>query len=604
MKMSGIAGIIGLETGESVLENMLLSMKHRGPDSAASHMWRDGALLQVSNTEQRTEPFSLDWCGEQYTIILDGSIFNRNEVYSLLARSGCAPVGKTDSEFFLRAYLCWGDEFLEHINGVFALAIVQERSGRMLIARDRMGVRPLFYAQREKGFLFASEMKTILSHPAVAAELDAQGAAELLLLGPGRSPGNGVFKDIFELEPSHLAIFEGGNLRLRLYWKLRDRIHTDSFDKTAEQVRHLVIDSIRRQLPQTQLFGAMLSGGLDSSIISALCARELETRGEILNTYSLDYLNQEKYFVPGLFQPNMDTEYIRMMVDAMDCNHHWTVLEPGQLIDGIVDATIARDLPGMADIDTSMLAFCRSIAPHSKIVFSGECADEIFGGYPWYRNPELRHYDGFPWAQSLEERSSFMQEWIVQSIDATDYVRERYLQTLRQADILPENDPRERRMKELTYLNLTWFMQTLLERGDRMGSAAGIELRVPFCDFRIAEYLYAVPWHYKDYKGREKGLLRKAMEGILPDSVLYRKKSPFPKTHDPAYLDLVSQMLQVLLQDKNAPIFQIVRKDTLEDLLYKDYPWPWYGQLMRRPQTIVYMLQINYWLEHYSVRIV
>ena len=602
--MSGIAGIIGMEQNEWITDSMLASMKHRGTAIAAPHTWSDGTLLQVSQEEQGVEPFTLNWCGDQYTIVLDGCIFNREEILTRLVRSGYAPTGKTDCEYFLLAYLCWGQAFLDSVNGVFALAILQERDGSILMARDRLGVRPLFYAQRGKGLAFASEMKTILAHPSVDPELDVQGAAEILLLGPGRTPGSGVFKDIRELEPGHIAIFRGGNLQLRPYWKLRDRIHTDSFDKTVENVRYLVIDSIRGQLPQKDRIGAMLSGGLDSSIISALCARELEVRGDILNTFSLDYENQAQHFVPSLFQPNMDTDYIRIMVQTMDCNHHWTVLNPMQLIDGISDVTIARDLPGMADIDTSMLAFCRSIRPHSNIVFSGECADEIFGGYPWYREPAMRDYDGFPWAQTTGERKGFVQDWITQSLNAEDFIRERYIKTLRQADILPENDVGERRIKELTYLNLYWFMQTLLERGDRIGCAAGVELRVPFCDFRIVEYLYAVPWCNKYYKGREKGLLRKAMEGVLPDSVLYRKKSPFPKTHDPAYTEMVSKLLLELIQNRNAAIHQLVRKEALEKLLFQDYPWPWYGQLMRRPQTIVYMLQINYWLENYSVRIV
>lgn len=605
--MSGIAGMLGICTNEATVEKLVLSMQHRGHDLSVRHHWLDNTLLQndhIGNQNNNAYPMTIEWEGERYAIVFDGIIFNREEIRRDLIRQNHVVEGRSDAELMLRGYASWRDGILDRVNGVFALAIAHERENKVFLARDRMGVRPLFYMHHGNGLIFASEMKSILNHPGVESQLDAQGAGEILLLGPGRTPGSGVFKNIFEVKPGECALFQEGNLQLRPYWKLRDRVHTESLDETAEHVRFLVMDAVRRQLPVDDLAGTMLSGGLDSSLVSAICARELDARGRQLDTFSLDYLNNDQYFTPNRFQPNMDTEFIRMMQDALDSSHHWTVLSPDNLLDEICDATIARDLPGMADVDASLLAFCRRIKSHVGIVLSGECADEIFGGYPWYRDPEMRNYPGFPWARTTNERTAFLQDWITDAINPEEFVRERYLQTIQQADILPENGPGERRIKELVNLNIQWFMQTLLDRGDRMGNFTGLEIRVPFCDYRIVEYLYGVPWEYKDHRGYEKGLLRKAMEGVLPHSVLYRKKSPFPKTYDPAYLEIVSQMLRAVLNDKNAPIFQLVRRDALENLLQQDFPWPWYGQLMRRPQTIVYMLQINYWLEHYSVRIV
>ena len=605
--MSGIAGMLGICTNEATVEKLVLSMQHRGHDLSVRHHWLDNTLLQIDHIGKQNNnayPMTIEWEGERYAIVFDGIIFNREEIRRDLIRQNHVVEGRSDAELMLRGYASWRDGILDRVNGVFALAIAHERENKVFLARDRMGVRPLFYMHHGNGLIFASEMKSILNHPGVESQLDAQGAGEILLLGPGRTPGSGVFKNIFEVKPGECALFQEGNLQLRPYWKLRDRVHTESLDETAEHVRFLVMDAVRRQLPVDDLAGTMLSGGLDSSLVSAICARELDARGRQLDTFSLDYLNNDQYFTPNRFQPNMDTEFIRMMQDALDSSHHWTVLSPDNLLDEICDATIARDLPGMADVDASLLAFCRRIKSHVGIVLSGECADEIFGGYPWYRDPEMRNYPGFPWARTTNERTAFLQDWITDAINPEEFVRERYLQTIQQADILPENGPGERRIKELVNLNIQWFMQTLLDRGDRMGNFTGLEIRVPFCDYRIVEYLYGVPWEYKDHRGYEKGLLRKAMEGVLPHSVLYRKKSPFPKTYDPAYLEIVSQMLRAVLNDKNAPIFQLVRRDALENLLQQDFPWPWYGQLMRRPQTIVYMLQINYWLEHYSVRIV
>ena len=602
--MSGIAGLYGIAANEVAAEAMLRTIRHRGPDSSVCHFWGENVLLQTDNgynLRDQAYPVSIEWAGERYTIVFDGVIFNREELKRELDYDAA---GIDDAQLMLRGYIAWKQTVLERVNGVFALAIAHERENKLFLARDRMGVKPLFYTKLENGLIFASEMKAILSVPGVRAQLDACGAGELLLIGPGRIPGSGVFRDIFELKPAECANFKNGNLQLRTYWKLTDRVHTDSFEDTAERVRSLVTDAVLCQLPVDRPAGAMLSGGLDSSLVSAICARDLDRRGIRLETFSVDYLNNERFFMPNLFQPNLDTEYIRIMQDMLDSYHHWSVLSPEDLQQEIHASMVARDLPGMADVDASLLAFCRQIKPYVTVVLSGECADEIFGGYPWYREPQMRDYAGFPWAQTTKERSGFLQDWITKQIQPEEFIFEQYLQTIRRADIGAENSALDRRTKELVNLNIQWFMQTLLERGDRMGNATGVDIRVPFADYRIAEYLYGVPWDYKDYKGREKGLLRKAMEGILPHSVLYRKKSPYPKTYDPAYLDLVSKMLQQVLDNPNAPIYQLVKKEALENLLHQDFQWPWYGQLMRRPQTIVYMLQINDWLEHYSVRIV
>ncbi len=605
--MSAIAGILDLNSNDEIAEQLFLSMKRRGPAGKSSYYENGKMILHTSSSNDccdEIQATGMDRSGEHYLISFDGVIFNKEEVRRILQKEGHLAADASDAELMLQGYVCFQEEFLNYVNGTFAFAILCEKEGKVILCRDRMGVKPLFYKKHEKGLIFASEMKTILSYPGVEAQLDTQGVAEILLLGPGRTPGSGVFRDIHELEPGCYGIYQNGNLQLRRYWKLRDRAHTDSFEKTLEHVRYLVMDSVQMQMQVNGTVGTMLSGGLDSSLVSAICAREMDSKGKRLDTYSLDYQDNDKYFVPGRFQPNSDTQFIRIMQEDLDSQHHWTVLTPDDLVAGICDATIARDLPGMADVDTSLLAFCKKIKSHSNIVLSGECADEIFGGYPWYRDPEMRDEDGFPWAKTTAERTHFLHSWFTDQICPEEFLRSRYQQTVMESDIMPENNPQERRIKELVNLNFRWFMQTLLERGDRMGAFCDLEIRVPFCDYRIAEYLYGVPWAFKDYKGFEKGLLRRAMEGILPHSVLYRKKSPFPKTHDPHYLEIVSQLLLEVLKDKNAPILQLVRKEALTELLEQDFRWPWYGQLMRRPQTIVYMLQINFWLQHYSVKIV
>lgn len=603
--MCGIAGMIGLPFDNLIAGKLLDTMNRRGPDSNGFFSCENCCLLHsrlaVIDPDRGQQPMHMRWGNETYTIVYNGELYNTEEIRSLLKSSGHCFLGHSDTEVVLHAYAQWAEDCVEKFNGIFSFGIWEHKRKKLFLARDRMGVKPLFYKKHENGFIFASEIKTILAYPGLQARLDAEGAAQVLLFGPGRIPGSGVFKDILELEPGCYGYFCCGKWNWKRYWKLKDREHSDSFEDTAAYVRYLVTDSIRRQMVSDVPLGTFLSGGLDSSLISSVCAQEMKNRGERLQTFSVDYKNNERYFVPGKFQPNSDNSYIEIMSDYLDSEHHWTVLTPDDLIAALEDATIARDLPGMADVDFSLLAFCGEIRRDVKVALSGECADEIFGGYPWYRDPEVRALDGFPWAQNTKERAGFLAPEVLLKINPGEYVQDKYAQTISCCDILPGTSQQERRMKEMVNLNQRWFMQTLLDRKDRMSMYHGLEVRVPFCDYRIAEYLYGVPWEYKDYQGKEKGLLRYAMAEYLPSEVLYRKKSPYPKTYDPLYLQLVSEKLKEILQMKDAPIFGIIKRTALEGLLETEFAWPWYGQLMKVPQTIAFMLQINFWLTYNNI---
>ena len=600
--MCGISGMIGLEADEITTQRMLATMQRRGPDGCG--VYRDaGALLlhsrlAVIDPAGGRQPMTLSFAGENYVIVYNGELYNTEELRAMLLKRGHSFLGHSDTEVVLHAYGEWGADCVHHFNGIFAFAVWEEREKRLFLARDRIGVKPLFYKLHEQGLLFASEIKTILAYPSVKARLDETGAGQLLLLGPGRLPGSGVFRDIQEIEPGCCGYYENKKLHLTRYWKLRDREHTHSFQETSDHVRYLVTDAIRRQMVSDVPVGTFLSGGLDSSIITAVCARELRDRGEALHTFSVDYLNNDLYFRPNAFQPNSDNDYIALMQQSLGTRHHWTVLTPEDLVNVLEEATIARDLPGMADVDFSLLAFCKDIRREVKVALSGECADEIFGGYPWYRDPQIRSQAGFPWAQNTALRAAFLPDSLCRNSEG--FVMDAYTETCREADILPGTSPLERRMKEMVNLNFRWFMQTLLDRKDRMSMYHGLEVRVPFCDYRIAEYLYGVPWEMKDHRGREKGLLRHAMEGLLPEKVLHRKKSPYPKTFDPAYERMIADRLRSLLEE-DTPLWHLIRRVEARKLLTMDMPWPWYGQLMRRPQTMAYLLQMDFWLKHYSI---
>lgn len=593
--MSGIAGVIGKTTETAVVESMLSTMTGGCFAGKVFDLDPICCLLETGYGNEYFEQVNLQ-AGENYTVVFCGSLFNAEDIRLELAQIGYRLEKATINDLILFSYIQWGEQVLNRFNGVFTFAIWNKKEGTLFIARDRIGVKPLFYRLTDGLFIFASRIKTILAHPDVDAIINDESVAQLLLLGPGRIPGSGVLKDIYELKPGCYGVYAKGKWTQTQYWKLTDREHTESFEETADHVRGLLEDAINRQMVSDRPVGAFLSGGLDSSIVSSVINEICCEKGNQLQTFSVDYLDSQKYFQSNKFQPESDREYIIRMRQELNSNHLDVVLSPEDLIACLDDATIARDLPGMGDVDFSLYAFTKRIHEHVSVAFSGECADEIFGGYPWYRDPEIRTADGFPWAQNTTFRAGFIQPVFLNSIDPQTFVMDNYRTTIHQSDILPGTNRLERRMKELVNLNFDWFMQTLLDRNDRMCMTQGLDVRVPFCDYRIAEYLYGVPWDFKDYGGREKGLLRYAMKGILPESVLYRKKSPYPKTYDPKYLEIVSKMLLDVINDPNSPILQIVRKSALENLLMADFQWPWYGQLMKLPQTIAYMLQLNRWM--------
>lgn len=642
--MCGIAGAIDFNERpkvEECLSGMLATMRQRGPDAAGIDISDAGILfhsrLIVIDPVNGGQPMKLRRSGEVYTIVYNGELYNTDELRMELAAAGETFRGHSDTEVLLAAYARWGEACLERLNGIYAFAVLHERARRLFVARDRMGVKPFFYAQVGTTFVFASEIKTLLKYPGVEPVIDSRGVAELLFVGPGRTPGCGVFRDIHELQPGEYGIFEGGSLECseegadalaaglekRRYWSLRDRIHTDSPEHTVQRVRSLVTDAIRRQLVSDVPIGTFLSGGLDSSLISSVAASYMRERGERLKTFSVTYTDNRKYFQTSRFQPTTDDDFIGVMTDYLGSEHYTFTINNEDLAHALYAATDARDLPGMADVDSSLLLFCEEIKRHVTVALSGECADEIFGGYPWYRDKKIRAAYGFPWAQSTAMRAGFLSPELARRIPdiaaaggsadaalseaaakwAEGCINERYEKTLSETDALSGISPDEKRLREMVRLNTDWFMQTLLDRKDRMSMYNGLEVRVPFCDHRIAEYMYSVPWELKEMGGMEKGLLREAAAGLLPDSIRLRRKSPYPKTHNPGYRAVVSSMLSDIIKNADAPIFSLVSRDALQSLLNDEFTEPWYGQLMTGPQTMAYMIQLNYWLERYSVRI-
>jgi len=597
--MCGIAGTVSYEPlHEDISQRIQLALNRRGPDQNGIYTSQNVTLihtrLSVVDPENGRQPMVFAQGENEYALVYNGELYNTEDLRRELLQKGHSFRSHSDTEVLLHAYLEWKEDCVHHLNGIFAFAVWEKRNRKLFIARDRLGVKPFFYSAMGGEFHFASEIKGLLANPKIKARIDINSIAEIILIGPGRTPCCGVFDGIDELAPGFCGVFESENLKLHQYWKPEDKPHTDNFSQTVEKVCGLVTDSIARQLVSDVPLGTFLSGGLDSSIISAVANDSFRKQGTELHTFSVYYKDNARFFKQTKFQPDSDDIFIDKMNKFMGAKHHRIEIDTTDLVNALEPAVDARDLPGMADIDASLLLFCKEVKNHVTVALSGECADEIFGGYPWYRDEEILMHDGFPWMKN--SREYFLRPEISEQINATNYVRQRYENTLRNSQILPNLTPHERRMKEMVNLNLQWFMQTLLDRKDRMSMYSGLEVRVPFCDYRIVEYLYTVPWEMKDYKGREKGLLREAVRKLLPDDVLWRKKSPYPKTHNPAYLAAVSEKLREVTANPNAPLLQFVRKDALENLLRDTNPVPWYGQLMTTPQTIAYFLQVNYWL--------
>lgn len=527
-----------------------------------------------------------------FTLVFSGKLFNSDEIKNELSVSEKC----SDGEIVLRSFIKWREKCVVKMNGVFSFAVWDKKERKLFFARDRIGVKPFFYAVKHNKFIFGSQIKDVLQSKSVEPVIDENSIAEIMFIGPGRTPGCGVFKDISELKPACYGYFTENGIRLTKYWTLKDKENTDTFEETVERVRFLVNDSIKRQLSRDTSVGTFLSGGLDSSIVSAVSNSYIEK----LKTFSVTYENNDDFFKKSRFQPNSDTEYIKIMADFLGCEHHLITLKNEDLANALYEAVDARDLPGMADVDSSLLLFCKEIKKHCDVALSGECADEIFGGYPWYRDKDIRMINGFPWAQSTEYRRSFLKDDI-KLPDSGNYVYSRYRDTIINASKCASISPAEARMKEMMKLNLDWFMQTLLDRNDRMSGDCGLTVRAPFCDYRIVEYLYSVPWEYKDYKSYEKGLLREAFKDILPEKVLWRKKSPYPKTHNPEYFNIVSEMLREIIGNPSSPLLSFIKKEELQKLLKTERNEPWYGQLMTTPQTIAYFVQVDYWLRKYKI---
>lgn len=592
-----------------LVRRMVRRIAHRGPDGQGAHLSQNCALaharLAVIDPKNGQQPLSLPWQGRQVTIAYNGELYNAPELRRDLEALGFSFSTRCDTEVALAAYLAWGLDCPRRFNGIFALAVDDPAAGRAFLCRDPFGVKPLFYTLREGRLVFASEIKALFEYPGVRPVVGKEGLREIFGLGPARTPGCGVFEGIRELKPGHLAVFDRQGFRELAYFDLEAQPLELSYQQAVERVRDLLTDAVRRQLKSDVPLCTFLSGGLDSSLVTAIAARSLGELGEKLDTYSFEFEGNSQWFRPSSFQPDRDQDWAERVSTICGTDHTTLLCTSQELADSLKEAVIAKDLPGMADVDGSLLRFCRQVKRRHTVALCGECADEIFGGYPWFHRREM--YDGrhFPWSNNLDLRAGLLCPEIRTELDLEGHVSQRLEETLARVPTLPGESEEQVRARQLSYLNIHWFMSTLLDRKDRCSMVSGLEVRVPYADHRLAQLVYNIPWEYRCRGGEPKALLRDAGAGLLPEEILHRRKSPYPKTHNPSYEALVKEQLLSVLRDRSQPIHKLLSEETVTGLLGQtfDYGRPWFGQLMAGPQLLAYLLQINFWLAHYQIYI-
>ncbi len=608
--MCSICGLIdfenGLKQGEAECEKMGRTMKHRGPDASDIFVSERVVLqhnrLSVIDLENGHQPMRRVIDGREYVIVYNGEIYNCAELRSELSSLGFKCTTNCDTEVVLLSYVAFGVDCPKKLNGIFAFAVFDSAENQVFFARDRFGIKPFFYSQQGNLFLFASEIKALLEHPKVSHDITAEGLWQLLFLTPVTVTGSGVFKDIFEFAPAECGIFDRNGLKKWKYWRLEAKPFTDTKAYAIEKTKELLLDATSRQLVSDVPLCTFLSGGLDSSVLTSIASKEYAKKGDRLSTYSFEYEDNKKNFKSSLFQPQGDDEFAKYLARELGTDHTVLTAPTKAVANCLFDAVKARDLPGQADIDSSLLYFCKQVKKRHTVAISGECSDEIFGGYPWFYRPEMLYRDFFPWIHDPMLRAGLFREEFARQKDGYDYISQIYKRSVSDTDTLDTDSASMKTSRIATRLSVDYFMTSLLNRKDRMSMYSGLEVRVPFADHRILEYVYNVPWEIKFDGGEEKALLRAAMKDYLPEMILYRKKSPYRKTHNPKYREMVTDLLKERIEKKGI-LSEILSKEKLNDLLCGDEK-TWFGQLMSTAQLVAWLIQFDYWFEIYNVNLI
>lgn len=609
--MCSICGMADFITNENLdpksLTIMGKTMKHRGPDDTGVFLSTNVIMhhnrLAVIDVENGKQPMTVTFNGKKYAIVYNGEIYNTDELRHKLSSLGAVFLTRCDTEVVLWSYIFWNKKCVEHLNGIFAFAVYDEVNQMLFMARDRFGVKPFFYTFVDSTLLFASEIKALLSHRNIKPKVDKIGLWQLLYLSPVTFNGSTVYRDIFELKPGERAAYDISGMKIDKYWSLKARPFTDSREEAIYKTNQLLKSAIEKQLISDVPLCEFLSGGLDSSVITAVASKLKRENGQKTDTYSFEYEGNKENFKSSLFQPQGDDEYATSLAEFLCTNHNVLTAPTERVAKCLYDAVDARDFPGQADIDSSLLYFCSLVKRNHTVALSGECSDEIFGGYPWFYRKEMLERDFFPWIHDPYVRINLFENDVVCAKEGYEYISERYKQIISECSVLDSDTAEMKQSRIATKLSTEFFMTSLLERKDRMSMAYAVEVRVPFADHTISEYVYNVPWDIKFRNNTEKALLRNAMTDFLPSKIIHRKKSPYPKSHNPEYEKTVTEMLKKECKRKNTLFSSIVDVNKINEMLDGNEQ-TWFGQLMAKPQLIAWLVQFAYWCDKYDIVLV
>ncbi|MEU3463545.1 asparagine synthase (glutamine-hydrolyzing) [Streptomyces sp. NPDC006733] len=606
--MCGITGWVDWETDlrtrEETVRAMTGTLACRGPDADGVWLSRNAALghrrLSVIDLDGGTQPLR-DLPLPRAVLSYNGELYNYRELREELRGLGHTFRTASDTEVVLRAHLQWGEKAPRRFNGIFAYALWDTRRDELLLVRDHLGIKPLYWHAHRTGVLFGSEPKAVLANPLFRAELDAEGIAELFALPAAPTAGHGLFRGLHEVRPGTVVTVGRTATRQSTYWELESRPHTDDAATTRETVRALLADSVERQLLSDVPLCTLLSGGVDSSAITALAAlaRERAGHGKV-TSFSVDFPGSAER-TPDAWRTTLDAPYVQAAAEHIGTRHTSVLVPDDDMLDARDAVLRARDRPGWGEMDASLHLLFREVRRHSTVALSGEAADEIFGGYPYFHDAPALAAPTFPWLHGRTTPAALLRPEVRAAVRPEEYTAEAYRRSLAAVPRLDGETGTDRRLREVFHLALTRWLPPLLDRVDRVSMSVGLEVRVPFCDHRLVEYLWNVPWDLKSPGGRSKGLLRDAVRDLLPPQVADRPKSGYPSTPAVRYTEVLTARAHELLADSQAPVFDLVDRETVRRAFAEGRPLPSPRTAPNPVGGLDHLVQVDEWLRAYGV---
>jgi asparagine synthase (glutamine-hydrolysing) len=560
--MCGIYGIVNLKPkgapGQELVSRMGQVILHRGPDDSGHYFGRDIVLgmrrLSIIDLSGGHQPISNE--DASVWVVCNGEIYNFQELRKSLEKSGHIFRSKSDTEVLVHLYEQEGLDFLRKLRGMFAIALWDAARSRLVLARDRLGEKPLYLRQEPHRLLFASEIKSILEDDEVPRRVNAAALPEYLTLGYVPAPHT-LFEGIRKLLPGHCVIVEKGEVRDREYWDVRfDEVEELPEGEWIERIREKLLETVRLQMISDVPLGAFLSGGIDSSAIVSAMSR---FSSQPVKTYSIGFEGEDSYY--------NELPYARIVAEAFRTDHHEIIVRPevSELLPRLI-WHLDEPIGDSAFVTTYLIS--RMARESVTVILSGVGGDELFGGYRRYLGDNLRRYYGLlpsavrsrwlpallarlpqdrhsSWKNNLRYASAFVNsaEWDPVSrylsyvMAFAPEVRDRLLRASRGNGAGPASETLQGyfdkcrgadSLNQIIYVDLkTSLADDLLALTDKMSMAASLECRAPFIDYELVELTSRMPSHYKVHGLTMKYLLKKVIEPWVPRQILHRKKRGF-----------------------------------------------------------------------------